>query len=121
MKSASLIILALLLISAFQPVFLIYQAHQAKHPVSMKSCCSKSSQNKCKPQSAQKSSQLPCNGATGCNPFLVCTGCLFIASDNQFVLTPIHLLLHSKSPIVNPDIQKGFDTENWHPPEVYSL
>src|SRR6185436_4784995 len=99
MKSASLIILALLLVSAFQPVFLIYQADQLKRNISMKSCCSKA-KDKCSSQHEKKNSQLPCNGATGCNPFLVCTGCLFIVSESQFIRTPIHLILHSKSVIV---------------------
>jgi hypothetical protein len=125
MKSASFILLTLFLISAIPPVFIIHNGNDKVNSTgTMKSCCSKSRENKkCGSNSgtSQKTSRLPCTGGNGCNPFLPCMGCLFIPSDSPSYSTLIALCTNTKSQLTNQVICSGYYGECWHPPELHQL
>lgn len=125
MKFASFILLPLFLISAIPPVFIMHNGHdEMKSSGLMKSCCSRSHENKkcsSNSNSSQKTPQLPCTGGNGCNPFLPCMGCLFVATDNQSYSAPIPICTNSKSQLTDQVICSGYYGECWHPPELQQL
>src|SRR5258706_11445147 len=119
MKIASLIILCLFLASAMQPVFInislpgkIIASHK------MKGCCAKPNQNKkCNRDNSKGDRQQPCKSNNGCNPFLPCTTCLFMTSDQQNIIHAIGITVSPKIGMLSQFICQGYNFKCWHPPK----
>lgn len=115
MKPAACLLIILMLFSSLQPLLLDCYGKN-EQPVSASTCSANKSCSK--KEGAGKTSKEDTNRTEGCNPFASCSGCQYVVSHKVIHFRTISPAIKIKLFTAGEDIQSGFISDCWHPPEA---
>jgi|GEM_PF-3818151 len=111
MKPGAFILTILLLFFTAQPLLLRCQMIAELKPA--KNCCGRS----CGKKQEEKPAGRDCNRTDACNPFAGCGQCQYTVASKYFYSPVVPAVLKPASVSAGGDIETGFQSDCWHPPE----
>jgi hypothetical protein len=115
MKPAACLLTFLMFFGIVQPVLLDCYGNDKQPDITSTCSASKSCSKK---EGAGKPSEEDTDRTAGCNPFASCSGCQYVFNHKVVYFRAISPAIKVKLFTAGEDIQSGFISDCWHPPEA---